>query len=160
MADTSEKRELDLVSKVEFRIALAETDAKLEAILRTYLPPLLLKLASESKSVRDKVLSLCQHINSRVKSPSLQLPVHALLKQFKTTHNPLIRHFDVLYVQQGLGRLSTSVSPSSSIYLRVWAYQQIASISAGCLCEKNLDILLKAELPHEPHHKAQRCHEL
>ena len=116
MADTSEKRELDLVSKVEFRIALAETDAKLEAILRTYLPPLLLKLASESKSVRDKVLSLCQHINSRVKSPSLQLPVHALLKQFKTTHNPLIRHFDMLYVQQGLGRLSTSVSPSSSIY--------------------------------------------
>ena len=40
-----EQRELSLVGKVEMRIALADTDAKLEASLKTYLAPLLLKLA-------------------------------------------------------------------------------------------------------------------
>ena len=55
MADTSEQRELSLVGKVELRIALIETDPKLESTLNTYLPPLLLKLASEHLSVRNKV---------------------------------------------------------------------------------------------------------
>ena len=63
-----EQRELSLVGKVEMRIALADTDAKLEASLKTYLAPLLLKLASEHQSVRNKVISICQHINTRIKS--------------------------------------------------------------------------------------------
>ena len=110
MAGPSEQRELDLIGKVELRIALVDTDIKLESTLRTYLPPLLLKLSSESKSVRDKVISVCQHINTRVKSPSVKLPVHALLRQFKENRNPLVRHFDLLYIQQGVGRLTVSVS--------------------------------------------------
>ena len=62
MASTSspnaaEARELALVGKVEMRIALTDTDAKLEAILKTYLAPLLLKLASENVTVRNKVSS-------------------------------------------------------------------------------------------------------
>lgn len=60
MASTSspnaaEARELALIGKVEMRIALTDTDAKLEAILKTYLAPLLLKLASENVAVRNKV---------------------------------------------------------------------------------------------------------
>lgn len=55
MAGSSEQRELSLVGKVELRIALVETDSKLETTLKTYLPPLLLKLASEHLSVRNKV---------------------------------------------------------------------------------------------------------
>jgi proteasome component ECM29 len=58
MASTSnpdEAKELALVGKVEMRIALTDTDAKLEAILKTYLAPLLLKLASPNVSVRNKV---------------------------------------------------------------------------------------------------------
>ncbi|TGO65114.1 hypothetical protein BCON_0004g01150 [Botryotinia convoluta] len=55
MATTTEARELELVGKVEMRIALAKDD-KLEAILKPYLPPLLLKLASEHQSVRNKVV--------------------------------------------------------------------------------------------------------
>ena len=51
---TSEDRELTLVGKVEMRIALAKDD-KLESILKPYLPPLLLKLASDHQSVRNKV---------------------------------------------------------------------------------------------------------
>ena len=50
-----EARELSLISKVELRFALADTDSKLQSILQTYLAPLLLKLASDHVSVRNKV---------------------------------------------------------------------------------------------------------
>ncbi|KAL8997161.1 MAG: hypothetical protein Q9169_003488 [Polycauliona sp. 2 TL-2023] len=101
-----EAKELSLVGKVELRIALTDSDTKLESILNTYLPPVLLKLASEHLSVRNKVISICQHVNTRIKAPSIILPVAALLKQYKENANPLIRHFDLLYIQQGLPRLS------------------------------------------------------
>ncbi|KAI4196024.1 MAG: hypothetical protein LQ346_003321 [Caloplaca aetnensis] len=105
---TAEAKELSLVGKVELRIALADSDAKLESILNIYLPPLLLKLASDHISVRDKVISICQHINTRIKAPQIKLPVAGLLKQYKENTNALIRHFDILYVQQGLSRLAVS----------------------------------------------------
>lgn len=53
--DTPEQRELALVGKVELRIALADSDTKLQALLNTYLPPLLLKLASDHEKVRFAV---------------------------------------------------------------------------------------------------------
>ena len=104
--ETPEARELNLVSKVELRIAIVSSDEKLQSMLATYLAPLLLKLASEYASVRNKVISICQHINTRIKPPYIQLPVAGLLKQFKDHLNPLVRHFDLLYIQQGIDRLS------------------------------------------------------
>jgi proteasome component ECM29 len=80
---STEARELELVGKVEMRIALAKDD-KLESILKPYLPPLLLKLASDHATVRNKVrhsstrdasnvlnlnrqvISTCQHIKIRL----------------------------------------------------------------------------------------------
>jgi proteasome component ECM29 len=101
-----ESRELALLGKVELRIALADTDSKLQTLLGTYLAPILLKCASESLAVRNKVISMCQHVNTRVKSKDVQLPVGALLQQFKEhPTNSMIRHFDVLYIQQGWSRL-------------------------------------------------------
>ncbi|KAK6430703.1 proteasome component M29 [Oleoguttula sp. CCFEE 5521] len=105
---SAEHRELALIGKVELRIALTDSDAKLESTLKTYLAPLLLKLASEHQSVRTKVMSICQHVNTRVKPDSVQLPVAALIKQFKEQQSSLIRHFDLLYIQQGVDRLSAS----------------------------------------------------
>ncbi|KAI9808257.1 MAG: hypothetical protein M1825_004714 [Sarcosagium campestre] len=99
------ERELGLVSKVELKIALADNDAKLEKLLNVYLTPLLLKLASEHLAVRNKVISVCQHINTRIKPPIVQLPVAALLQQLKRSSQQLIRHFDLLYIQQGLDRI-------------------------------------------------------
>lgn len=52
---TPEAKELELVGKVELRIALTESDKKLESTLKVYLAPLLLKLASNHISVRNKV---------------------------------------------------------------------------------------------------------
>ncbi|KAJ6155055.1 hypothetical protein N7470_005621 [Penicillium chermesinum] len=100
-----EARELSLIGKVEFRIAMADSDDKLQSLLGTYLPPLLLKLSSESVAVRNKVISVCQHVNTRVKTPTIQLPVAALLKQFKEQKSQLVRHFDLVYAQQGIDRL-------------------------------------------------------
>jgi proteasome component ECM29 len=57
-----EAKELSLVGKVEMRIALADGDQKLQATLNTYLAPLLLKLASEHMSVRNKVCTYRQMI--------------------------------------------------------------------------------------------------
>lgn len=102
--ETPEAKELGLVGKVELRIAMVSSDEKLQSLLNTYLPPLLLKLSSEYVSVRNKVISVCQHINTRIKPPSIRLPVTALLKQFKDNPNPLIRHFDLLYLQQSINR--------------------------------------------------------
>ncbi|KAF2454899.1 proteasome stabiliser-domain-containing protein [Lineolata rhizophorae] len=103
---STEARELDLVGKVEFRIALASSDAKLQDLLEKYLAPLLLKLGSEHVNVRNKVISICQHINTRIEPQSVLLPVSNLLRQYKTTSVPLIRHFDILYIRRGLPRLS------------------------------------------------------
>ncbi|KAE8147028.1 proteasome stabiliser-domain-containing protein [Aspergillus avenaceus] len=103
-----EARELNLISNVEFKVALADTDEKLVALLNKYLAPLLLKLGSESLAVRNKVITVCQHINNRVQAPSITLPVAALLKQFKDQKSQLIRHFDLIYIQQGIDRLGTN----------------------------------------------------
>lgn len=101
-----EARELNLVGKVEMRIALAESDTKLEGLLKTYLPPLLLKLSSEHVSVRNKVIGVCQHVNRRLKlSTGISLPVQPLLKQFSESNSSLVRQFDMIYIQQGLERL-------------------------------------------------------
>jgi proteasome component ECM29 len=102
-----EARELSLIGKVEFRIAMADSDEKLQSLLMTYLAPLLLKLSSDSVAVRNKVISVCQHVNARVKTPSIQLPVAALLKQFKEQKSQLVRHFDLIYAQQGIDRLGS-----------------------------------------------------
>ena len=104
---SDEARELNLVGKVEMRIALADCDAKLQTLLATYLVPLLLKLASDHVSVRNKVISVCQHINKRLASASdLALPVPALLKQYHESENAFVRQFDLTYITQGLDRLS------------------------------------------------------
>lgn len=65
-SESSETKELSLVGKVELRIALADSDTKLETILKTFLAPLLLKLGSEHLSVRNKVRYPQTPVASRV----------------------------------------------------------------------------------------------
>jgi len=147
---TTEARELELVGKVEMRIALAK-DENLESILKPYLPPLLLKLASDHQTVRNKVNSLRfqardvftdsfggdinmsthQDTSCRksVRLPFLAmkvacngndvcrgivLPVAALLKQYKEhSESSLIRHFDLMFIQQSVGKLTSKVCLAS-----------------------------------------------
>ncbi|SZF03045.1 unnamed protein product [Blumeria hordei] len=104
---STEDKELELCGKVEMRIALAKDD-KLESILKPYLAPLLLKLASEHVSVRNKVISICQHIKIRLAgNQNIVLPVAALLKQYKeNAGNSIIRQFDLMFIQQSIKKLS------------------------------------------------------
>ncbi|KAK2873622.1 hypothetical protein FQN49_002228 [Arthroderma sp. PD_2] len=127
MVESTEERELSLVSKLELRIALADSDSKLQSLLHTYLSPLLLKLASENASVRNKVVALCQHINTRVQSQSIALPAEALLKQFKETNNSLVRHFDLIYIRHGLDRMD----PASSLDLLPSLLDRIAQFNGS-----------------------------
>ncbi|KAH7131968.1 proteasome stabiliser-domain-containing protein [Dendryphion nanum] len=105
-----EARELALIGKLELRIATASTDKKLQDLLDTYLAALLLKLGSEYMASRNKVISICQHVNKRIMPPQeITLPVKKLLVQFKEHADvPLIRHFDILYIQQGILRIPVS----------------------------------------------------
>ena len=56
------------MGKVELRFALANNDEKLSKLLDTYLTALLLKLLSPHEKVRQKVLSVCNHIQTRLQS--------------------------------------------------------------------------------------------
>jgi len=58
-AQSDEKRELELIEKVEWRILSASSDdEKLDRLLKVYLAPLLLKAGSEHVAVRNKVKPL------------------------------------------------------------------------------------------------------
>lgn len=61
-----EAKSLRLVNNVELKIALADTDPKLQKLLGVYLPPLLLKLGSPHASVRNKVFFPFAHMMSCV----------------------------------------------------------------------------------------------
>ncbi|KAK9319762.1 proteasome stabiliser-domain-containing protein [Lipomyces orientalis] len=102
--------ELALVNKVEMRIALANTDEKLEALLKVYLAPLLLKLASPHEVVRNKVVSICNHINTRIKSNAISLPTETLLAQFRDPKaewdSILMRNFCLMYIQIAVDRIT------------------------------------------------------
>lgn len=84
--DSPEAKELRLVGNVELRLAMIMTDGAMEKALNTYLAPLLLKLASEFVSVRNKVISVCQHVNTRIKPPYVApIPGHERF-DFVTCH--------------------------------------------------------------------------
>lgn len=46
---------------------------------------------------------------------SIKLPVTALLKQYKDCRNTIVRHFDLLYIQQGVERLPIQVRTIKSM---------------------------------------------
>lgn len=106
-------KELELVNKVDLRIALAESDSQLENALNLYLAPLLLKLASPDAQVRLAVFKSVQNIFPRITAArDLQLPVLPLLSQVKHPKVPLgqdaaqVRLYSLLFLSKGVERLS------------------------------------------------------
>lgn len=105
-------KELDLVSKVDLRLALAESDQQLEQNLQQLLAPLLLKLSSPHADVRQAVFKTIQNIFPRVTAArQLQLPVQALLNQVQHPNVPLgadlyqVRLYSLLFLSKGVERL-------------------------------------------------------
>lgn len=110
MASTSTSdytRERQLIEKLEFRIASADTSEKLQNILQKFLPALLLKLSTEDAANRNLTIKVCQYISQRLKiDDSIQLPVEGLLKAFRESSSAFVKQFSLLFVQQGLDRIS------------------------------------------------------
>ncbi|CCF59929.1 hypothetical protein KAFR_0I01480 [Kazachstania africana CBS 2517] len=111
----AEKRELELVEKVELRLALSDTPEKFEKSLNVFLAPLLLKLASPFDSVRNAVFNSLKHVLSRVSSlKEMKLPIKALLEQAKLPSLPAellknsdnVRLYSLLLASKGVDRIS------------------------------------------------------
>ncbi|KAK5076267.1 proteasome component M29 [Lithohypha guttulata] len=108
MASASDfARERRLIEQLEFRIAAADSNDKLQNILQKFLSPLLLKLATEDAQNRNLTIKVCQYIKQRLQiDQSIQLPVEALPKVFQQSSNAFVKQFSLLFIQQGLDRLS------------------------------------------------------
>ncbi|KAL6913608.1 hypothetical protein FSST1_011368 [Fusarium sambucinum] len=110
MATPSPKeRELQLLDSVELKILnVANKEKKLHELLQRYLPPVIVKAASEHAQVRAKVRVVVQ-IFSRLKTfiqpPEVILPVGALLDQYKSNDSPLVKQLDISGIQHSIERL-------------------------------------------------------
>ncbi|KAK4681262.1 proteasome component M29 [Podospora pseudoanserina] len=101
-----EKKDISLLDGAEWTLLSASSnEKKLQERLNVYLCPILLKAGSPHVRVRNKVISVCGNINKLIQSPTIVLPVASLLDQFKETDSPLIKHFDLIYIQHSVGRL-------------------------------------------------------
>mmetsp|Transcript_114140 Transcript_114140/g.198388 ORF Transcript_114140/g.198388 Transcript_114140/m.198388 type:complete len:2032 (-) Transcript_114140:1069-7164(-) len=101
---------LGLVDKQMVRLASAD-DSKLEGVLDTVLPQLLQLLGFPDATVRNKVMELVNHVNTRVKSqPHIKLPVQKILNLWSTAllnkGSPFIVNFSILYLKMGYERAS------------------------------------------------------
>lgn len=90
IVETPEAKEMSLLGKVELRIALADSDKKVEEILQTYLAPLLLKLKSQYISVRNKVRCTSRYV--------LDLPKHKQAHVFIAAFTLDSAHFNQLTI--------------------------------------------------------------
>lgn len=110
---SDEAKEKQLVEKAELRLAIADSPQKFETNLQTFLPPLLLKLASPHASVRTAVFSALKNLISRINTlPQVQLPVRALIVQAKEPNlaaqqdSTNVRLYSLLLASKGIDRLS------------------------------------------------------
>lgn len=110
--------ELALVNKVDLKIALASTDAQLEASLKIYLPPILLKLSSPHAEVRQSIFKIIQNVITRIGAArTIQLPAQALLEQVKDPKVPLVlagvsgvanvRLYSLLFISKAVDRMNS-----------------------------------------------------
>ncbi|EGV64839.1 proteasome component M29 [Yamadazyma tenuis] len=107
------EKELDLINKVDLRIALASTDEQLESSLKLYLAPLLLKLSSPHAQVRQAIFKIIQNTMTRLTAArTIRLPAVALLAQVK---NPkvadgldasTVRLYSLLFISKAIDRMS------------------------------------------------------
>ncbi|KAF4439467.1 hypothetical protein F53441_12574 [Fusarium austroafricanum] len=107
MAASTQKRELQLLDSVEFKILnVANKEKKLHELLQRYLPPVILKAASEHAPVRAKASSeMTLNCNTFIQPPEVILPVGALIDQYKSSDSPLVKQLDISGIQHSIERL-------------------------------------------------------
>lgn len=106
--------ELDLVNKVELRIALAANDVQLQKCLNIYLSPVILKLSSPDAAVKQIVFKIMQNILTRLgPSKDIKLPADALMEQVKNPKVPVgsdsldVRLYSLLFISKAVDRMDS-----------------------------------------------------
>ncbi|KAI8073997.1 proteasome stabiliser-domain-containing protein [Gongronella butleri] len=99
--------ELLLLERVELKLAMSSTDEQLQRTISTFLPPVLLKLASPHEQTRKKVMEILTHVSKRVKANvAIELPFDALMEQFCNDENPaIVKNFTIIYLDMCIKRL-------------------------------------------------------
>ncbi|XP_064625293.1 proteasome adapter and scaffold protein ECM29-like isoform X2 [Lineus longissimus] len=142
--------ELGLLERVFLRIGSAESDEQLENELARFLTPVLLKLSSQQKGVREKVMELLVHINKRVKSrPKLQLPIDALLEQYLDPQSsPFITNFNILYIKLGYPRLDPA-KQAELVPSLISCLETKPTPQQDCLMQLMIPVLKHVQIPKD-----------
>lgn len=105
-APSTKERELQLLDSVELKIlGVANKEKKLHELLQRYLPPVIVKAASEHAPVRAKVVQIFSRLKTFIQPPEVILPVGALLDQYKSNDSPLVKQLDISGIQHSVERL-------------------------------------------------------
>ncbi|CCD26200.1 Ecm29p NDAI_0H00260 [Naumovozyma dairenensis CBS 421] len=113
----SEQKELELIEKVELKLAFADNSIKYQQNLDIFLAPLLLKLNSIHDSVRKAVFNSLKNILSRLNtSTDIKLPISKLLNQVHSQSQSQLQSenqesnqvilYSLLLISKGIDRLS------------------------------------------------------
>ncbi|KAG0682546.1 proteasome component M29 [Pichia californica] len=109
----SANQDFQLIEKVELRFALADTNEKFQSTLNLYLPPLLLKFASNDNKVKIQLNKTIKFLLSKFNAtPGLKLPSKELLNQVKSPNlNPnqdptIVQSYTLLFLSKSIPRLS------------------------------------------------------
>ena len=127
------EKEKDLVEKVDLRFALADTAEKFQAVLDTFLAPLLLKLASPHEPVRQQVFESIKNILQRLGSlPTVRIPVLRLVEQAKKAdgHNN-VALYSLLFASKGVDRLNDSQEIQAMIPTVMGGISQLPEMCAA-----------------------------
>ncbi|KAI1760689.1 proteasome component [Hypoxylon sp. FL1150] len=108
-ASSSEAAQLKSISSIRYKIASVSGDEKkLSDALNSHLVSLLDKAGSQYKPVRDSAFQAYVSVNNFIKPSGVQLPVAALVNQYKNTSSPIVRQLDTSFIRQGISRLDES----------------------------------------------------
>lgn len=155
-----ESKELELIGKVELKIALADTPAKLEKNLDIFLAPILLKLASPYDTVRKQVFEILKNVLSRLSSlSSVKLPIEKLITQAKTIERIInvekidptfinnVRLYSLLLASKGIDRCTDSTQLKLLLLILMNGISDLNTMTSARIFHIICKILLKWEPP-------------
>ncbi|GMM28830.1 Ecm29 protein [Martiniozyma asiatica (nom. inval.)] len=118
--------ELQLIQKVELRLALAKTDDAFQTQFNTYLTPLLLKFASTDPLVKQALIKTIKFLLSKFNTiPNLKVPYIELLDQIKNPNlkqgqdSTLVQTYSLLFLGKGIDRQTQN--EKSQLFSLIWS---------------------------------------
>ncbi|CAB66316.3 Proteasome component ecm29 [Schizosaccharomyces pombe] len=103
------ENELRLLNNAELKLALAESEDSFQSLVSVFLCPILLKLDSPHESVRNKTISIANHIMTRLNNNAQAiLPLEALVSQYVEANQPLRKRFLLAFISIGEKRIPCS----------------------------------------------------